>query len=82
MELVPDNLELTNEDRASFARYGLDAYQENKEGPELDEITETLVEDFLADLMHLCDEEKIDAHRALSVAQTHYLTERSPGKPS
>lgn len=67
--------ELTNTDRAEFARYGLAQYQRNKEAHEPDELLETIAIDFLADLMHMADEEKLDFPRCLAMAQGHYREE-------
>lgn len=67
--------ELTNQDRADFARHAVDEYQRNKEGHEPDEPMQTVIIDLLADLLHLADAESIDLVDCLRMSTDHYDAE-------
>lgn len=80
MKRVPYTLDPSNDDRAQWAKVGIDAFA--KETGLDNEELETAVSDFLADLMHFCDQEKIDFNLCLSRGQGHYLEERAEERAS
>ena len=59
---------VTNEDRANKASVALEYYGTSS-------ILGNTVSDLLADLMHLCDQEKIDFNLLLQNAQWNYREE-------
>jgi len=64
----------SNEDRASWAQQAVAAFAAaiNME----DEPLDTVIGDLLADLMHLCDNEKLDFNILLSRAQMNHIEEK------
>jgi hypothetical protein len=72
---------ITNHDRALWAFAGLLAYAKGKEGhlpaDTLYDDTETVLSDFLGDLLHLADRDAIDFRRCLERARMHYEEEKA-----
>lgn len=73
--------EPTNEDRAEWARAGVWAFGEEtnqirKDGSMNDEL-ETITQDLLSDIMHLCDVEGFDFDDVLRRARGNYDEERA-----
>lgn len=68
---------VTNEDRASFARFGLAAYAQ-RVGDDGEDFR-TIAADFIGDLMHLCDVEGAELDNLLSQAEGHYSEELKEG---
>ena len=72
-------LTITNENRAMRGRNTLEFYIEHQAQGEVDLSNQDAVQSevacLLADLMHLCDEEKADFNRALQLAHDHHTEE-------
>ena len=66
-------LSQANENRARAARQTLDYFLSIVPN---DDDVETLARDFLADLMHLLDQEGIDFERVIASAADHFQSEK------
>ncbi len=60
-----------NRDRAEWANVGLEEFMAETGLMQIDGL-DTIIGDFLADLMHLCNIEKLDWNEILRQAQAHY----------
>lgn len=68
--------EITNRKRDRWSRLGLKRYLKARGGIEtMAEDAESVIGDFLADLMHLADRDKIDFEYCLRLAYLHYASE-------
>lgn len=65
----------TNEGRAERAKQVLEFYENLADDPAG---TESLLADLLADLMHLCEDQKTDFDGALQMATIHFDDETNP----
>lgn len=75
----------TNDERASWAEVGLEAYglRTGTVGATVgdDEAPSLIISDLLADLAHWCDRHDVDLQAAIRRATRHYQTEtRSKGR--
>lgn len=69
----------TNNDRADWALEGLETFKARTRMH--DEELETIIGDFLTDLLHLCTREEIDFSYALNNAMMHYREEVEEERP-
>jgi hypothetical protein len=65
----------TNEERASAAAHGLDAYGFAKEGRDDYDVPEDMATDMICDLMHLIRGHGADPLKALETAKTNFEAE-------
>jgi hypothetical protein len=69
---------ITNAQRAIWAKIGLLEYAIRKEGgEEFYDDEELVLSDFLTDLMHYAQEQRIDFTRCIDRAKSHYEQEKS-----
>jgi hypothetical protein len=68
--------EIDNDDRANFVQDALNRYQQARLATESGDDLETIVIDFLTDLMHLADRDGLDLPNLQRIATDHYLEEK------
>ena len=74
--------DITNKDRAGWAKAGLKAYSAAKDGYEEYDEAATVLTYFLCDLMHFAERGQIDFQNCLDVGRMHYTAEcAEPGNP-
>ena len=67
----------TNDDRAGWAAVGLGAFARVTNMDTAGEDNETILGDFLADLMHFCEREGIDFENTLTGARATFAEEKA-----
>lgn len=74
--------EPTNEERALFVRDALEKYA-SKKGDDFSvlEDADTVVLDFMADLLHFCDLYGVDFEYCAAMGRTHYNAEKGYYEP-
>ena len=77
-QLMPEGIPI-NAIRADWARKSLMEFEGSLA---LSNSLEDIITDFLTDLHHLCDSEKIDIQSVLDRSQKHYMTEKEEGEIS
>jgi hypothetical protein len=66
----------TNDERAAWAAVGIAAFARVTDMDKAGEDTETIIGDFLTDLMHLCEHTGIDFDSKLDGARQNYEAEK------
>lgn len=74
------HLSKPNLERAKRAKEALTAYADAVYGVENNELDDTMIIDFLADLMHLCDLRDVDCAGLFEEAQGHHSNEKEINK--